>query len=37
MDRAPDGKQVPLGPTVSNVRVYVVDEDLRPVPLGTPA
>ena len=36
MDRAPDGERVPLGPPVSNVRVYVVDEDLRPVPLGAP-
>jgi Non-ribosomal peptide synthetase modules and related proteins len=36
MDRAPDGERVPLGPPVGNVRVYVVDEDLRPVPLGTP-
>ena len=36
MDRAPDGERVPLGRAVSNVRVYVVDEDLRPVPLGTP-
>jgi len=36
MDRAPDGERVPLGPPVSNVHVYLVDEDLRPVPLGTP-
>ena len=36
MDRAPDGERVPLGRAVSNVRVYVVDEDLQPVPLGTP-
>jgi amino acid adenylation domain-containing protein len=35
MDRAPDGERIPLGRPVSNVRVYVVDEDLRPVPLGT--
>ena len=34
MDRAPDGGRVPLGRPVSNVRVYVVDEDLSPVPLG---
>ena len=34
MDRAPAGERIPLGRPVSNVRVYVVDEDLRPVPLG---
>jgi amino acid adenylation domain-containing protein len=34
MDRAPDGGRVPLGRPVSNVRVYVVGEDLSPVPLG---
>jgi amino acid adenylation domain-containing protein len=36
MDRAPDGDRVPLGPPVPNVRVYVVDERLNPVPLGAP-
>jgi amino acid adenylation domain-containing protein len=36
MDRAPDDDRIPLGPPVSNVRVYVVDEELQPVPLGTP-
>ena len=36
MDRAPDGDRVPLGPPVHNVHVYVVDEHLRPVPLGAP-
>ncbi|MFE0044556.1 amino acid adenylation domain-containing protein [Streptomyces albireticuli] len=36
MDRAPDGDRVPLGPCVNNVRAYVVDEHLRPVPLGAP-
>src|SRR4029077_15213816 len=36
MDKATDGERVPLRPPVSNVRVYVVDEDLRPVPLGAP-
>nr|WSY50697.1 non-ribosomal peptide synthetase [Streptomyces sp. NBC_00886] len=36
MDRAPDGPRVPLGRPVANVRVYVVDEDLVPVPLGAP-
>jgi amino acid adenylation domain-containing protein len=34
MDRAPEGERVPLGRAVSNVRVYVVDENLAPVPLG---
>jgi amino acid adenylation domain-containing protein len=34
MDRAPEGDRVPLGPPVANVRVYVVDANLRPVPLG---
>jgi len=36
MERAPDGDRVPLGRPVRNVRVYVVDENLLPVPLGTP-
>jgi amino acid adenylation domain-containing protein len=36
MDRAPEGERVPLGRPVSNVRVYVVDEHLSPVPLGAP-
>ncbi|MER7562165.1 non-ribosomal peptide synthetase [Streptomyces sp. NPDC097941] len=36
MDRVPDGDRVPLGRPVRNVRVYVVDEDLVPVPLGAP-
>ena len=36
MDRAPAGEGVPLGPPVNNVRVYVVDEHLSPVPLGAP-
>ena len=34
MDRAPAGDRMPLGRTVNNVRVYVVDENLAPVPLG---
>ncbi|GAA2658193.1 amino acid adenylation domain-containing protein [Streptomyces lunalinharesii] len=36
MDRAPDGGRIPLGPCVNNVRVYVVDDNLEPVPLGAP-
>ena len=36
MDREPDGDRVPLGRPIANVRVYVVDEDLVPVPLGAP-
>ncbi|MFF0090011.1 amino acid adenylation domain-containing protein [Streptomyces canus] len=36
MDRVPDGDRIPLGRPVRNVRVYVVDEDLVPVPLGAP-
>jgi amino acid adenylation domain-containing protein len=34
MDRAPEGERVPLGRPVGNVHVYVVDENLWPVPLG---
>jgi len=33
---APDGDRVPLGGPVPGVRVYVVDDDLAPVPLGAP-
>ena len=36
MRAAPTGRSVPLGPAVQNVRVYVVDDKLRPVPLGAP-
>jgi acyl-coenzyme A synthetase/AMP-(fatty) acid ligase len=36
MDAAPTGDRVPLGRPVGNVRVYVVDENLCPVPLGAP-
>jgi amino acid adenylation domain-containing protein len=36
MDGAPNGAAVPLGRPVNNVRVYIVDEHLSPVPLGAP-
>jgi amino acid adenylation domain-containing protein len=36
MDRPPEGGRVPLGRPVRNVRAYVVDENLAPVPLGAP-
>ncbi|WP_432184253.1 non-ribosomal peptide synthetase [Streptomyces tendae] len=36
LDRAPTGDRVPLGRPVRNVRVYVVDDHLVPVPLGAP-
>ena len=36
MRRVPASGRVPLGHAVRNVRVYVVDEDLIPVPLGAP-
>ena len=32
----PAHERVPLGPAVQNVRVYVVDPALQPVPLGAP-
>jgi amino acid adenylation domain-containing protein len=36
MSTPPDGNRVPLGPPVRNVYIYVVDENLAPVPLGAP-
>ncbi|HEX8511202.1 MAG TPA: alpha/beta fold hydrolase, partial [Propionibacteriaceae bacterium] len=36
MDRVPVRDRVPLGPPVNNVHLYVVDENLVPVPLGAP-
>jgi non-ribosomal peptide synthetase-like protein len=36
MAGVPGSARVPLGPPVRNVRVYVVDERLSPVPLGAP-
>jgi amino acid adenylation domain-containing protein len=36
LDRPPHDGRVPLGPPIANVRVSVVDDDLRPVPLGAP-
>ncbi|MFD5937821.1 non-ribosomal peptide synthetase [Streptomyces griseus] len=36
MTSVPVWDSVPLGHAVGNVAVYVVDEDLRPVPLGAP-
>jgi acyl-coenzyme A synthetase/AMP-(fatty) acid ligase len=36
MTAPPTGDRMPLGPAVNNVRVYVVDAHLQPVPLGAP-
>ncbi|KOX36285.1 MULTISPECIES: non-ribosomal peptide synthetase [unclassified Streptomyces] len=36
MTGVPDGDRIPLGRPVANVRVYVVDDHLVPVPLGAP-
>jgi amino acid adenylation domain-containing protein len=36
MDRVPTQERVPLGRPVNNVHLYVVDENLFPVPLGAP-
>jgi acyl-coenzyme A synthetase/AMP-(fatty) acid ligase len=36
MDRAPRGDRVPLGRPINNVHIYLVDEQLQPVPLGEP-
>jgi amino acid adenylation domain-containing protein len=35
LHRAPAGDRIPLGRPVNNVAVYVVDDDLDPVPLGS--
>jgi acyl-coenzyme A synthetase/AMP-(fatty) acid ligase len=36
LDRPPDGDRVPLGRPLNNVRIFVMDEQLRPVPIGDP-
>ncbi|MFG3106227.1 non-ribosomal peptide synthetase [Streptomyces tendae] len=36
LERVPEDDRIPLGRPVRNVRVYVVDDHLVPVPLGAP-
>jgi amino acid adenylation domain-containing protein len=36
MDQVPDRERIPLGRPVQNVSIYVVDENVSPVPLGAP-
>lgn len=36
MSQPPPGDRVPLGPPVNNVRIYLLDDEHRPVPLGAP-
>src|SRR5206468_12330690 len=36
MVRVPEQERVPLGRAINNVHIYVVDEQLSPVPLGAP-